>query len=250
MLNDGPYKILLLTDSAANPRSFPVPMRVRLEETYPYLLREAFKSATFYQLSFGNITTEDLLSQPIAYLTHWEPDFIIVQCGLADCRPEAFTELEKGLINRLPGSLFGKLKKQILNPGLIKWRQVYRVSPQSFRKTLRKFKMVFSSSRVFWLEICAGPGYEEERPGVCRRIAEYNKISEEVYGDTFVRLQDRILQIGGFNGDHIHWLANAHRAAADTLISSMCAAVRPQSASPVGSAREPVKPEGTTHAVT
>ena len=50
-------KILVLTDSAANPRSFPASMVVQLEETYPYLLRDAFGRAVFYQLSFGNVVT-------------------------------------------------------------------------------------------------------------------------------------------------------------------------------------------------
>ena len=103
MPNDRSYKILLLTDSAANPRSFPPSMVVKVEETYPYLLRNEFRAATFYQLSFGNITTEDLISQAMSYLSHWEPDFIIVQSGMSDCRPEAFTEAEKAVINRLPG---------------------------------------------------------------------------------------------------------------------------------------------------
>ena len=216
------YKFLFLTDSAANPRSFPPSMLVNLEETYPYLIRAAFPESTFYQLSFGNIATEDLVSQGIAYLTHWKPDFIIVQSGLADCRPEAFTEAEKAVINRLPNSLFGRLKKHLYHPAIIRRRQVHRVSPQSFRKTVKKLKMVFSTSKIFWLEICAGADYEKERPGVRRRMAEYNKILEEVYGDALIRVQDFMLQINGFNRDNIHWIANAHRAAADMLIGRIC----------------------------
>lgn len=194
-------------------------MSVRLEETYPYLLREAFKNSTFYQLSFGNITTEDLLSQPMAYLTHWEPDFIIIQSGLADCRPEAFSEVEKRVIERLPGKLFGKLKTNIHNPKIIRRRQVYRVTPQSFRKTAKKFKMIFSTSRIFWLEICAGPAYEEVRPGIMARLSEYNRIISEVIGDGFIPMQESILQVDGFNRDHQHWLRQAHRVAADKMIS-------------------------------
>lgn len=219
MLTDHHYKFLLATDSSANPRSFPAPMSVRLEETYPYLLRAAFKDCTFYQLSFGNITTEDLLSQPMAYLTHWEPDFIIIQSGLADCRPEAFSEVEKRVIERLPGKLFGKLKKNIHNPKIIRRRQVYRVTPQSFRKTAKKFKMIFSNSRIFWLEICVAPSYEEARPGIMARVSEYNRIISEVIGDGFIPLQESILQVDGFNRDHQHWLRQAHRVATDKMIS-------------------------------
>ena len=225
MLSNGGYKFLLATDSCANPRSFPAAMRVGLEETYPYLLREAFKDSVFYQLSFGNIATEDLVSQPMAYLTHWEPNFIIVQSGLADCRPEAFSEVEKRVIERLPGKIFDKLKRNIQNPKIVRRRQIYRVPPQSFRKTLKKFKIVFSKSSIYWLEICAAPSYEEDRPGICRRLAEYNKIIEEVYGNGFVRLQESILQVDGFNRDHQHWQKQAHRLAADELIARIRAAV-------------------------
>jgi len=225
MPSNGRYKFLLATDSSANPRSFPAAMSVSLEETYPYLLREAFEDSVFYQLSFGNITTEDLLSQPMSYLTHWEPDFVIVQSGLADCRPEAFSEVEKRLIERLPGKIFGKLKRNVQNPKIVMRRQIYRVTPQSFRKTLKKFKMVFSQARIYWLEICAAPAYEENRPGIGQRLAEYNKIIKEVYDDGFVGLQESILQVGGFNRDHQHWLRQAHRLAADELIARISAAV-------------------------
>lgn len=200
-------------------------MRVGLEETYPYLLREAFRDSVFYQLSFGNITTEDLVSQPMSYLTHWDPDFIIVQSGLADCRPEAFSEVEKRVIERLPGKLFGKLKKNLQNPKIVRRRQIYRVSLQSFRKTLKKFKMVFSKSKIYWLEICAAPQYEEARPGIGGRLCEYNKIIEEVYGDGFIRLQEGILEVNGFNLDHQHWLREAHRLAAHALVGRIRAAV-------------------------
>lgn len=229
MPTNGPYRFLLATDSCANPRSFPAAMRVDLEQTYPYLLRKTFKDGVFYQLSFGNIATEDLLSQPMAYLTHWEPDFVIVQSGLADCRPEAFSEVEKRVIERLPGKIFAKLKTNIQNPKIVKRRQVYRVSPQSFRKTLKKFKMVFSKSRIYWLEICAAPAYEKDRPGIGRRLTEYNKIIEEVYGNGFVRLQEGLLRVDGFNLDHQHWLRPAHQLAADELVGKIRAAISVES---------------------
>ena len=54
-------KILILAESASNPRSFPVNEIVHLEDTYPYQLRGEYKDAIFWQLSFGNITTEEVL---------------------------------------------------------------------------------------------------------------------------------------------------------------------------------------------
>ena len=76
------HKILILTDSAANARAFPEKERVDLEETYPFLIRNEFKESIFHQISYGNIETEKLCSQAIAYLSHWKPDIIIVNSGL------------------------------------------------------------------------------------------------------------------------------------------------------------------------
>jgi hypothetical protein len=223
MPNDRSYRILLLTDSGANPRSFPASMAVELEQTYPYLLRQALPRSTFYQLSFGNIATEDLVSQATAYLTHWRPHFIVVQSGLVDCRPEAFSEVQKAVINRLPGRFFGTLKKNVSRASWVKRRQVYRVSKHSFRKTVKKFKMVFSSSKVLWLEICVAAGYENDRPGIMARMAEYNAIIEEVYGDGLVSL-GKVVESNGFNQDHTHFTAPAHRAIADAVLDKMHAA--------------------------
>jgi hypothetical protein len=213
-------KILLLSDSGANPRSFPASMAVQLEQTYPYLLRAKLPGSTFYQLSFGNIATEDLVSQATAYLTHWRPNFVVVQSGLVDARPEAFTEAQKAIINRLPGRLFGTLKKNVNRAAWVKRRQVYRVPEQSFRKTIKKFKLVFSSSKVLWLQICVGAGYESERPGIGARIAEYNAILREIYGENLVSLQ-KVVDIGGFNQDHTHFTVGGHQFIADAVLDKI-----------------------------
>lgn len=214
-------KVLILTDSAGAARGFPVSEVVELEETYPYLLREEYKQAVFYQLTFGNIVTEQLISQAIGYNARWNPDVIIVHSGMNDCRPESFTEFEKTIMNTLTGRLFGLIKKYVYHPALIKHRQVYRTKPENFRKTLKKLKMVFGKSKIFWLEICAGPNYEKERPGVNARMAQYNKIIEEVYGSGMVRVQEPLLACGGFNVDHLHWSTSGHRAVADLLVKNI-----------------------------
>jgi len=193
-------------------------MMVRLEETYPYLLRNAFRESVFYQLSFGNITTEDLVSQAVSYLTHWRPHVIVVQSGLSDCRPEAFSDAEKAVIKRLPERIFGWLQRRLNDPSIIRWRQVHRVTPESFRKTSKKLKMIFAKSKILWLEICAAPEYEKERPGVGCRISEYNAIIADIYAEGIVPVKESLLRVDGFNRDCIHWLPAAHRAVAEALI--------------------------------
>jgi hypothetical protein len=210
-------KFLIITESAGNPRSFPISEITELEETYPYLIRENFKGSTFWQLSFGNITTEELCSQAMGYLNHWNPDIIIVHSGLNDCRPEAFTEFQKRIILKFSWNVFRILKKFIYHPSIIKWRNVHRVSKRSFKKTLKKFNFLFSKSKIYWLEICADPNYEEIRPGVNKRMVKYNKIVEEIYGEDFVPIRENITNVNGFNVDNLHWNKCAHEAVADIL---------------------------------
>ncbi|MBI4309187.1 MAG: SGNH/GDSL hydrolase family protein [Candidatus Omnitrophica bacterium] len=212
-------KIMVLTDSDGYPRSFPPSEVFALEETWPYLLRSHFKGAMFWQLSFGNITTMKLVSQPMGYLTHWQPDIIIVQSGIADCRPEAFTDFQKEIISKLTWKFFGRIKKYVNHPGLIKRRQVYRVSKGGFRAAIRKFKLVFPLSKIFWLEIGVGPSFDKSHPGIELRMEEFNAIIKGVYGDDFVPVREKILEADGYNAlDHGHQNKRGHQVVADVLI--------------------------------
>jgi len=216
-------KFMVLTGSDGNPRSFPSAEVVELEETYPYLLRKYFNNVTFWQLSFGgDITASKLLGQPTAYLTHWHPDIIIVQSGMVDCRPEGFSEFQKELISQFTWKFFGKIKKYIYHPEWIRRRQLHRVSPSSFRTTIKRFKLIFPKSKILWLEICAGTKYEDARPGLNRRMVQYNEIIKSVYGDNFIPLQQKMLAVDGFNAsDHVHWNKRGHAVAASILIEKI-----------------------------
>jgi hypothetical protein len=141
-----------------------------------------------------------------------------MQSGIVDCRPEAFSEFQKTFINRFSGPLFTYIKKYMFHPTLIKRRQVYRVSERRFRKTLKKFKLIFPQSKIYWLEICAGSGYEKMRPGVNKRMDNYNKIIGEIYGTDFVPILEKITHENGFNSDSLHWNKGGHRAVANILL--------------------------------
>ncbi|MDB4021012.1 hypothetical protein N8Z80_02440 [Litorivicinus sp.] len=215
------YKILILTDSAANPRTFPAIDSVSLEETYPYLIRSEFRGSTFWQLSIGNTETEILFSQAIGYLSNWEPDFIIIHSGLADCRPEAFSELQKVFISKILPRHFSSLRRNLYNPKLIAKRQVYRVSKRSFRKTVKKFSLIFKDAKIFWLEIVAEAKYENERPGVAKRIRDYNSIIEENISGDLIEIMDPLLKTEGFNNDGIHWNKSGHKVVSGILLDKI-----------------------------
>lgn len=217
------YKFLILTDSVGNPRNIPISETTELEETYPYLLRAEFQDSTFYQISFGNITTEQLTKQAIDYLSHWHPDIVIVQSGIIDCRPEAFSKVGKNIIKEITKRIprMGKLRAHLLyNPKIIKKRQKYRVTKNRFRKTLQKFKLIFSKSEIFWLEIATSTAglYEKNRPGVSKRIDAYNAIIGEIYGKNSIHIQEVLDKVSGVNSDHMHLNKRGHGAVSKILI--------------------------------
>lgn len=212
-------KFLIITDSIGNPRSFPVQDKVELEQTFPYLLRTKFKNDVFWQLSYGDMDTEKLMSQPLTYLVDWEPDYVIIQSGLNDCRPEAFTEFQKKLIFFLRFLGMGFLRKYLYNPSLVKFRQVQRIPIRSFERILKKISILFDNSKIYWIEICAGHEYEKVRPGVNKKILEFNKVLKENFADGFIYVFDRLIEVDGFNKDQLHWNSRGHLEVSKILTS-------------------------------
>jgi hypothetical protein len=219
-------KGLILTDSVGNPRSFPPSEKVDLENTYPYLLRSGYKDILFHQISFGNIKTESLISQAISYFVAWEPDILIVQSGMSDCRPEAFSELEKEIINSL--KIFRPLRKYLYHPAVIKFRNKSRVSEEQFQKSLKKMKLIFAKSEIMWLEIItsASGGLHESRPGVLKKIQRFNGIIKEVFDEGYVEIHNEINQANGINSDHLHIRKSGHEVIAELLSSRIDKKIR------------------------
>jgi len=215
-------KILILADSASNPRSFPDSEKTFLEETYPYILRKEFIDSTFWQLSFGNITSEELCSQAIGYLSDWDPDIIIVHSGVNDCRPEPMTKSQSTFFKFLTLGLIYRvsfLRDFIYSPYIIKKMGKSRVVDKSFKKTLKRLKLVFSDSKIYWLEIVAHKDYEEDRPGFIKKATSYNKLIKEVYLDDMVLTRQLIEGVDGFNMDNLHWRKNAHEVVSKAIIN-------------------------------
>lgn len=201
-------RVMILTDSGANPRSFPVNEAVAVEETYPYLLRKRFNQTTFWQLSVGNVTSDFLLSQAVAYLSDWNPNWVIIHSGLVDCRPEAFSEFQKQAIGSFGQRL---LKKQIYNPSWIKRRQVERVTEKKFTTTVKRLNVLFPNTKISWLEIGAGLGYENVRPGVSKRCQNFNGILSAHLDGGPVQMIKELQNKNGFNSDNLHLNIRGHK---------------------------------------
>jgi hypothetical protein len=214
-------KVMILADSCALPRGFPEESRTAFEETYPYLLQKQLPDATFYQFCMGGISTPDLLGQAIAYFDRWEPEIIVVQVGIVDCRPEPVSNFLRVMLNEF--TFLQRFKLLIYKPSvmkrLIKLKTRSRLTPNQYKRNIKKLQSVFPDSKIFWMEISttASGGYEEHRPGVLARIAEFNSVIKSALPDGFVPVHDKLSAANGISADHLHFNRAGHAIVFETL---------------------------------
>jgi lysophospholipase L1-like esterase len=208
-------KIMILTDSCGLPRSFPENAKTSYEETYPYLLEKEYPKVDCFKQCLGGAAAPDLIGQAIAYFDNWKPDLIIIQAGMTDCRPEPVSNFTRIVLTEF--DFLHRFKAYIFRPSimkrLIRFSAKYRVSPTKFKRNIRKIQAVFPNSKIYWLEIftSASGGYEEHRPGVLKRIAQFNEIIQKTVKSGFIPIHNELNASGGVNADHLHLNAKGHR---------------------------------------
>jgi len=214
-------KVLILTDSVANPRAFPVSDKTELEETYPYLIREKFSDFVFWQLSLGDALSNKLYAQAVSYLHHWSPDIIIVHSGINDCRPEMASISLKMLkkISKLLDSIFkSNFSEKLDKKNFSINKKTSKTDILSFKRTLKKFKLSFPKAIIYWIEICSGDEYENDRPGFNIKADKFNQVIKEIYDNNMIAICDLLKDEECFNVDNLHWKKSAHNILASILI--------------------------------
>ena len=201
-------KIMILADSAANPRTFPAIDACMLEDTYPYLLQQKFKNVVFWHNIMSNVTTENICSIAISYLNEWKPDVIILGSGINDARPEGIPEVLKHILRYvflplnilekfIPKSrgVYKKFTNLLEHKFFIKMISGYRVHPNSYKRTLKRLKNIFHDSDIYCLEIFSDCSYENIRPGSLKRKVKYNNLLRDLFSNNFVEVEDLIKKI-------------------------------------------------------
>jgi len=197
-------KVLVVTDSLGLPR--PVPEKVLPHETWVSLLS---KSCDVAQFSSGGATIADLYAQ-LEYMKMYNPDLAIIQSGIVDCAPRAFSRFENEFINkfRLTRSLSRRLLSRERIVKLRAKRKVTYTPLEAFASFVEKFSKAFP--QVYWVEIApSNPDYETRVPGITRNIGLYNDVLRKVSGSKTVSLAD--FSSGDIMGDHIHLTVSGNR---------------------------------------
>lgn len=220
-----PKRIMILTDSCGLPRVFPEENKSIYEDTYPYKLQQHFADTVIFQYSQGNATVVDLASQAISYFHGWDPDYIIVQVGMADCRPEPLSKLFMLLLAQVPilHRLRNFLKKPSVMSRLVKWLARYNTTPSEFKRNVKKIKSLFPRSKIIWFGIFTSEMGELEkyRPGITKRIDEYNGMIDKIIGKGFIDLQKHISYDHGITKDHLHLTKEGHEICFKLLLEKM-----------------------------
>ena len=213
-------KVVVFTDSLGLARKWPE--SVLLEETWPCLLRSALVNHEVHQFSMGGATSTDLLEQA-QYWMHGETpvDWMIVQAGIVDCAPRAFSKREKILqqifsVLSRPFPTFGKFVFESLR----RYRQISYVDAKNFRCNVKKMRDLADKqqAKLLWISVVGSEFYNDVLPGVDKKITVTNETLKAELGDGFVDLQ---LGDEYFMSDGHHLVAKGHRLLADHVYRYM-----------------------------
>lgn len=175
-------KIQIFSDSLALPRLKPT--KVYYEETWPAKLAA---DHTIAQYSKGGGIIKDMLDQ-VFYYQMFCPDIVILQMGIVDCAPRPFTLFEEQFFKlNFFTKGFKAILKRLTKPWLKNVRKVAWTKPKDFRLYCEQFKIVYPNIPVFALAILpACEEFEKLSKGITKRIAQYNAILKDVFGDYYI----------------------------------------------------------------
>lgn len=177
-------RILILTDSLGLPRE--LPELVSYNSTWIQRVKEK-SNYELHEVSIGGATI-DLLWKQFNYHRLFNPDLIIIQCGIVDCAPRALRKAEDLLINS--NFLTRNLARFILPKMIGTLRRVRNISltdSSTFSKYLKQFSLL--SVPILFIEIVpATDNYENSLPGIRRNIGHFNKLINEVFRGNSISL--------------------------------------------------------------
>jgi hypothetical protein len=212
------YKVLVITDSLGLPRL--APERVTYEETYFAKLEVKYPDWKLVPMMYGGADLPTLYHHAAFYYKSIRPAKIIIQSGIVDCAPRAFTRIEYKMINSVGiiKSLYNSRFKSTIKKAA-KARGLTSTSEQDFELFARKMLEAFPEASIYWNGILpASEGYEKLLPGVTKNIIRYNNIIGNVIGNGYIDHSD--FSTKGIMSDYHHLNAFGHDAIFNKLIKT------------------------------
>lgn len=209
-------RILILTDSLALPRT--TPEMVAFEDTWVELLKQQYPMAVFHQLSIGGAKI-GILWEQFFYHKNFRPDICIIQSGIVDCSPRAFTEFEQFLINS------NRVTRKLGNMIIPKIKGFLRRSRYIQSTPIKKYSKImsdFHAQNKHTIAIGIVPAvaeYEKKVPGITNNIQVYNSSLKQIFQDDFIDMSDidRVFVMS----DYHHLNSDGHRKLFEKLKSKL-----------------------------
>ena len=192
-------RILLLSDSMALPREeFSAEHACYLE-----ILEKKFETIDFQRLSLGKAILPNLVNQYDRYYRYFNPDIVILHCGIVDCAPRALKKWEQHLLGGLPllGKVVYKYRKQ-----LRKLRNISYTSQTQFKCLLDHLQSQLGSS-LFVISIAPPTSrYRKKVEGILERVEAYNALLQSV--NNYVDLSEMPEAFIGSDDYHFNYLGH------------------------------------------
>ncbi|MCB1750484.1 MAG: SGNH/GDSL hydrolase family protein [Gammaproteobacteria bacterium] len=222
-------KIVILGDSIVMPRPYMDEVeKTEYEDTYGYLLSQAFSDDVSVCFVGGLDTESALEGWNERYVAYKRPDIVIYHLGINDCVQRVFRKNSRS-IHLKPW--FRKLTRNFGIRLVNRYRRFFirlvgkknqYVKPDAFRKNLELLRgqvRTFSDNcRFIAIGICEKPEWQEHRsPGDNQLIKQYNAILQEEFGTAFVdpnrfgKANDILIS------DGIHFSRQTHERVAEEL---------------------------------
>jgi hypothetical protein len=189
-------RVLIIGDSLALPRERPE--QVKYDETWPELLKTSGKF-DIIQLSIGGGTIVDIFDQ-VSYYKNFQPDINIIQSGIVDCAPRAFTQLELKIL--LSNKIFRIMLSRFLPVHFLrKIRNQTYVNKSKFNSFYEKVILQFENCHHISIGITPNvKDYENKIRGIGKNREEYNTVIKRLsqkhdvsYIDTDLISEDGIM---------------------------------------------------------
>lgn len=209
-------RILILSDSLALPRNKPETTFV--EDTYPYLLKNHFE---VYQCSIGGGLVGDLLKQSF-YYSQYQPDIVILQSGIVDCAPRAYSMREESMFKyyKVFGLVRNVLSKTITTRKIRSIRKKVWTKLKDYKSGLNGIIKYFPDATFYALSILpASEDYENLVPGINKNVNLYNNVLKDIFDTNFISLSE--IPSNGIMSDYHHLTKEGHMFVYQKIVKAL-----------------------------
>lgn len=208
-------RLLIITDSLGLPRD--KPEETFYENTYPFLLSNHYQ---VFQCSIGGATIKELVDQA-HYYKQYKPDIVILQSGIVDCSPRAYTKNEEwfwGLCS-CTKAIRKLLSMTITTRRLRRIRKRVWTKESKYKEECNRYIALFPDSQCYVLSIIASPASETVNPGMFSNVGKYNRLLKNLFKEKYINLEE--MPVSGIMSDYHHLNSEGHLYVAEAIINAL-----------------------------